>query len=40
VYCDNVTNERGQVFINASQFVQAVIVDRPLTAGAKLTYHF
>jgi outer membrane receptor protein involved in Fe transport len=40
IYCDNVTNERGQVFINASQFVQAVIVDRPLTAGAKLTYHF
>jgi len=40
VYVDNVTNERGQVFINASQFVQAVIVDRPLTGGAKLTYHF
>jgi outer membrane receptor protein involved in Fe transport len=40
IYCDNVTNERAQVFINASQFVQAVIVDRPLTAGAKLTYHF
>jgi outer membrane receptor protein involved in Fe transport len=40
VFIDNVTNERGQVFINASQFVQAVIVDRPLTAGAKLTYHF
>jgi hypothetical protein len=40
IYCDNVTNERGQVFINASEFVQAVVVDRPLTAGGKLTYHF
>jgi outer membrane receptor protein involved in Fe transport len=40
IYCDNVTNERGQVFINASEFVQAVVVDRPLTAGGKLTYRF
>jgi outer membrane receptor protein involved in Fe transport len=40
IYCDNVTNEHAQVFVNASEFVQAVVVDRPLTAGAKLTYHF
>ncbi len=40
VYCDNLTNERGQQFISASQFVQSVIVDRPLTAGVKLSYHF
>jgi outer membrane receptor protein involved in Fe transport len=40
IYCDNVTNERGQVFINSGEFVQAVVVDRPLTGGVKLSYHF
>jgi outer membrane receptor protein involved in Fe transport len=40
VYIDNVTNERGQNFISATQFVQSVIVDRPLTAGVKLAYRF
>jgi outer membrane receptor protein involved in Fe transport len=40
IYVDNVTNERGQNFISATQFVQSVIVDRPLTAGVKLSYKF
>ena len=40
IFVDNITDEHAQQFINASEFVQAVIVDRPLTGGAKLTYHF
>jgi outer membrane receptor protein involved in Fe transport len=40
VYIDNVTNERGQQFITATQFVESIIVDRPLTGGAKLSYRF
>ncbi len=40
VYCNNVTNERGQQFITATQFVESVVVDRPLTAGVKLSYRF
>jgi outer membrane receptor protein involved in Fe transport len=40
VYVNNVTNERGQQFITATQFVESIIVDRPLTGGAKLTYRF
>jgi outer membrane receptor protein involved in Fe transport len=40
IYCNNITNERGQEFISATQFVQSVIVDRPLTAGVKLSYRF
>jgi len=40
VYCDNITNERGQQFITATQFVESIIVDRPLTGGARLTYRF
>ena len=40
VYVDNVTNERGQNFITGTQFVESVVVDRPLTAGVKLGYRF
>jgi outer membrane receptor protein involved in Fe transport len=40
VYCDNCTNERGQQFITGTQFVESVVVDRPLTAGVKLSYRF
>jgi len=40
IFVNNVTNERGQQFITATQFVESIVVDRPLTAGAKLTYHF
>ena len=40
IYCNNVTNERGQQFITATQFVESIVVDRPLTAGARLTYKF
>jgi outer membrane receptor protein involved in Fe transport len=40
IYCDNITNERGQQFITATQFVESVVVDRPLTAGVKLSYKF
>jgi outer membrane receptor protein involved in Fe transport len=40
VYCDNCTNERGQQFITATQFVESIVVDRPLTAGVKLSYKF
>jgi outer membrane receptor protein involved in Fe transport len=40
IFVDNVTNEHAQQFINSSEFVQAIVVDRPLTGGAKLTYHF
>ena len=39
-YCDNLTNERSPEFISAAQFVQSVVVDRPLTAGVKLSYSF
>jgi outer membrane receptor protein involved in Fe transport len=39
-YVDNVTNERGQEFITGTQFVESVVVDRPLTGGAKLSYRF
>ncbi len=39
-YCDNLTNEHSPEFISAAQFVQSVIVDRPLTAGVKLSYSF
>ncbi len=40
VYCNNVTNERGQQFITGAQFVESIVVDRPLTAGVKLSYRF
>ena len=39
-YVTNFTNERGQEFISAAQFVQSVVVTRPLTAGLKLSYSF
>ena len=39
-FIDNITNERGQEFITATQFVESIVVDRPLTGGAKLTYRF
>ena len=39
-YIDNITNERGQEFITATQFVESVVVDRPLTGGVKLNYRF
>ncbi len=39
-FCDNLTNERSPEFISAAQFVQSVIVDRPLTAGVKVSYSF
>ncbi len=39
-YCDNCTNYRGQQFISAAQFVDSVIVTRPLTAGVKVSYTF
>jgi outer membrane receptor protein involved in Fe transport len=39
-FVNNVTNERGQQFITATQFVESVVVDRPLTGGVKLSYHF
>ena len=40
VYVDNLTDERGQEFISAAQFVQSIIVTRPLTAGLKVSYSF
>jgi hypothetical protein len=40
IYCDNCTNERGEQFITATQFVESIVVDRPLTAGVKLSYRF
>ena len=40
VYVSNLTDERGQQFISAAQFVQSIVVTRPLTAGLKLTYTF
>jgi outer membrane receptor protein involved in Fe transport len=39
-YVNNVTNERGQQFITATQFVESVVVDRPLTGGVKLAYRW
>jgi outer membrane receptor protein involved in Fe transport len=40
IYCNNITNERGQQFITGAQFVESIVVDRPLTAGVKLSYRF
>ncbi len=40
LYVNNLTNERGQEFISAAQFVQSIIVTRPLTAGLKVSYSF
>ena len=39
-YINNITNERGQQFITATQFVQSIVVDRPLTGGVKLAYRW
>jgi outer membrane receptor protein involved in Fe transport len=39
-YINNVTNERGQQFITATQFVESIVVDRPLTGGVKLAYRW
>ena len=39
-YVESLTNERGQEFISAAQFVTSIIVTRPLTAGLKLSYSF
>ena len=39
-YIDNITNERGQQFITGTQFVESVVVDRPLTGGVRLAYKF
>ena len=39
-YINNVTNERGQQFITATQFVKSIVVDRPLTGGVKLAYRW
>ena len=39
-FCANCTDTRGQQFISAAQFVQSVIVTRPLTAGLKVSYTF
>ena len=38
IFVENFTNTRGQEFISAAQFVEAVVVTRPLTAGLKLSY--
>jgi outer membrane receptor protein involved in Fe transport len=40
LYVDNLTDERGQEFISAAQFVKSIIVTRPLTAGVRLSYAF
>lgn len=39
-FCANCTDTRGQQFISAAQFVQSIIVTRPLTAGLKVSYTF
>jgi outer membrane receptor protein involved in Fe transport len=39
-YINNITNERGQQFITATQFVESIVVDRPLTGGVKLAYRW
>ncbi len=39
-FCDNLTNEHSPEFISAAQFVQSVLIDRPLTAGVKVSYSF
>ena len=40
LYVENLNNERGQEFISAAQFVESIIVTRPLTAGLKVSYSF
>ena len=39
-FIDNLTDQKGQEFISAAQFVKSVVVTRPLTAGLKLSYTF
>ena len=39
-FCSNCTDTRGQQFISAAQFVESIIVTRPLTAGLKVSYTF
>ncbi len=39
-FCSNCTDTRGEQFISAAQFVESIIVTRPLTAGLKVSYTF
>jgi outer membrane receptor protein involved in Fe transport len=39
-YCNNVTNEHAQEFISTAEFVHAVVINRPLTAGVRFGYSF
>ena len=40
LFVSNLTDQKGQEFISSAQFVQSVIITRPLTAGLKLSYTF
>lgn len=40
IFVENLTDYRGQEFISAAQFVNSVVVTRPLTAGVKVSYTF
>ncbi len=40
IFVDNLFDQKGQEFISAAQFVESVVVTRPLTAGLKLSYTF
>ena len=39
-FVDNLTDQKNQEFISAAQFVESVVVSRPLTAGLRLSYTF
>ncbi len=40
IFVDNLTDQKGQEFISSAQFVESVVVTRPLIAGLKLSYTF
>jgi outer membrane receptor protein involved in Fe transport len=40
LYCENLTDTRANMFTSSSQSVKAITVNRPRTAGLKLSYKF
>jgi hypothetical protein len=40
VYCENFTDSRADLYTSTSQSVKAVTVNRPRTAGLKISYKF
>jgi hypothetical protein len=40
LYCENLSDTRANMFTSSSQSVKAMMVNRPRTAGLKLSYKF